>query len=266
MNSDLKIFCVTDKPIPLLEKTNLVMAGVGTNEFSKNYIKSSDGNNIFHKEKYYSELTFHYWYWKNLLAEEVSEWVGFCQKRRFWIKYDSKNKLINFKNIDEHILKNPCNDWANYNSIICESTNVSGAKKIKLIKRGWRNIIRDPSILFNKKKETIKVHFDLHHGFGNLDKAIQVMDLKDRDDFKNFVNNNCYYNPHIMFIAKKDIINNWFQDLFNWLEECEVIFGFKNLHGYDTGRLYAYLAERYLSFWFRKYTKFKEHPWTFVEQ
>ncbi len=266
MNSDLKIFCVTNKPIPLLEKTNLIMAGVGTNEFSSKYIKSLDKENIFHKEKYYSELTFHYWYWKNLLAKEDSEWVGFCQKRRFWIKQDSRDELINFKNIEKHILKKPDNDWENYNSIICESTNVSGAKKIKLIKRGWRNIIRDPNILFNKKKETIKVHFDLHHGFGNLDKAIQVMDLKDRADFKNFVNDNCYYNPHIMFISKKNIMDNWFKDLFNWLKNCEDIFGFKNLHGYDTGRLYAYLAERYLSFWFRKYTKFKEHPWTFVDQ
>jgi len=50
MNSDLKIFCVTNKPIPLLEKTNLIMAGVGTNEFSSKYIKSLDKENIFHKK------------------------------------------------------------------------------------------------------------------------------------------------------------------------------------------------------------------------
>jgi hypothetical protein len=29
--------------------------------------------------------------------------------------------------------------------------------------------------------------------------------------------------------------------------------------------LYAYLAERYLSFWFKKYTVYKEHPWVFIE-
>ena len=43
-----------------------------------------------------------------------------------------------------------------------------------------------------------------------------------------------------------------------------MIFGFDKLKGYDTLRLYAYLAERYLSFWFKKYTKFKTSPWTFI--
>ena len=40
----------------------------------------------------------------------------------------------------------------------------SGAKKIKIIKRGWKNLIKDPTILFQKNKETISFHFDMHHG------------------------------------------------------------------------------------------------------
>ena len=43
------------------------------------------------------------------------------------------------------------------------------------------------------------------------------------------------------------------------------IFGFKDLHGYDTNRLYAYLAERYLSFWFNKYTKVLNWLWVFFD-
>ena len=68
-----------------------------------------------------------------------------------------------------------------------------------------------------------------------------------------------------MVISKKNILNNWFKDLFNWLFKCEKVFGLKNLKGYDQERLYAYLAERYLSFWFRKKTKYLEWPWTFYE-
>ena len=64
----------------------------------------------------------------------------------------------------------------------------------------------------------------------------------------------------------KKIINDWFNDLFNWLFKCEKIFGFSTLKGYDQERLYAYLAERYLSFWFRKYTNFLEWHWTFYEK
>ena len=69
-----------------------------------------------------------------------------------------------------------------------------------------------------------------------------------------------------MFIAKPKIINKWFENLFSWLFECEKIFQEKDLRGYDTQRLYAYLAERFLSFWFKKHTKYIEKPWIFVDQ
>ena len=49
------------------------------------------------------------------------------------------------------------------------------------------------------------------------------------------------------------------------ISHLEKEFGFKNLKGYDKTRIYAYLAERYLSFWFKKYTKYKEHPWIFID-
>ena len=64
-----------------------------------------------------------------------------------------------------------------------------------------------------------------------------------------------------MFISKVRIADNWFGTLFPWLERCEKKIGFKGLVGYDKTRLYAYLAERYLSFWFKKYSKNKEENW-----
>ena len=63
----------------------------------------------------------------------------------------------------------------------------------------------------------------------------------------------------------KEIVKKWFNTLFPWLERCESVFGFDDLKGYDTTRLYAYLAERYLSFWFKKYTFFKEQPWVLID-
>ena len=91
------------------------------------------------------------------------------------------------------------------------------------------------------------------HGYGIIDLAIDVMHSKDKDDFKKFVYNSINFNPHIVFISKPNIANRWFSDLFIWLDNCEKIIGFKKLKGYEK-RLYAYLAERYLSFWFKKYT------------
>jgi hypothetical protein len=101
----------------------------------------------------------------------------------------------------------------------------------------------------------------MHHGYGNLDKAINLLDDNDRDEFRSYVENQVCFNPNIMFIAKIDIANQWFCKLFPWLSRCEKIFGFENLKGYDTQRLYAYLAERYLSFWFKKYSKYIEWPY-----
>ena len=264
MNS-LKIYCVTNKRLIQLEKSVLNFAGVGNDKFPNNYIKPDKLDNIYYKEKNYSELTFHYWYWKNLMKFENAKWVGFCQKRRFWIKSDSSKININKTNLEDHLLSEPEETWKNYESIICSPIDVSGVKRIKLIKRGWKNILKNPSIFFDKKKQTIKLHFDMHHGYGNLDKAINLLD-DDKSEFKDYVNQNTRFNPHIMFITKPEILNLWFSKLFPWLKKCEKIFGFENLKGYDTTRIYAFLAERYQSFWFKKYTVFKENPWIFIDQ
>ena len=265
MNS-LKIYCVTNKRLIQLEKSALSLVGVGNEKFPDNYIIPNKFDNIYFKEKNYSELTFHYWYWKNLMKSEKAEWIGFCQKRRFWIKSQSSKIDIVKSNLKEHLLVEPEEIWKNYESIICNSINVSGVKKIKMLKRGLKNILKNPSIFFDKEKETIKLHFDMHHGYGNLDKAINLLDDDDRIEFKNFVNQNTKFNPHIMFITRPEIINKWFSKLFPWLEKCEKIFGFENLKGYETTRMYAYLAERYQSFWFKKYTVYKENPWVFIDQ
>ena len=263
MNS-LNIFCVTDKPHKHLEALNLNLAGVGKRQFSQKYITCLNGKNIQKKEKHYSELTLHYWFWKNKLKNyDNNDWIGFCQKRRFWTKNSSKIK--NLQDLKKKIITRPKKNWKKYDSIICKPIRVDNPKRMKLIKRGWRNILMDPSILNQKQKQNIKLHFDMHHGFGVLDRAIDRMNIKDRESFRKFVNKEIKFNPHIMVISKKKILNQWFKDLFNWLFKCEKIFGFKDLKGYDQQRLYAFLAERYLSFWFLTKTNYLESNWCFFE-
>ena len=123
-------------------------------------------------------------------------------------------------------------------------------------------VIKDPEIFINRKKQTVKLHFDMYHGYGVLENAIKLMKKKDRVEFDKYVNSNVMINPHIMFISKKKIINEWFNDLFKWLFKCEKVFGLKKLKGYDQERLYAFLAERYMSYWFKKKTNYLEWPWT----
>jgi hypothetical protein len=51
----------------------------------------------------------------------------------------------------------------------------------------------------------------------------------------------------------------YYETVFEWLNECEKIFGF-NLNGYGKVRIYAFLAERFLPFWFNKYSNCLEWP------
>ena len=261
----LNIFCVTNEDFKYLNQLDLNLVGVGKNKFPKNYITCTKGNNIQKKEKHYSELTFHYWFWKNMLKKFNSkEWIGFCQKRRFWIK--KKKKISDIKVLKSNLIKIAPQKWNKFESVICKPINVSNPKRMKLLKRGWRNILNNPKVIYDQKKQTIKLHFDMHHGYGILDKAIDLLNEKDRIEFRKFVSENRKFNPHLMLITKKKILNLWFKDLFKWLFKCEKVFGFKNLKGYDQQRLYAYLGERYLSFWFRKYTRYIEWDWIFFEK
>jgi hypothetical protein len=64
-----------------------------------------------------------------------------------------------------------------------------------------------------------------------------------------------------MLICKsKKILISYYESVFPWLERCEKIFGFKNLDSYGLRRIYGFLAERYMSYWFQKYTKIKLMP------
>ena len=109
--------------------------------------------------------------------------IGFCQKRRFWINKDYENKEIKEISFKNNYLKDAPDEWRNYESILCNPINVNNVKKIKLLKRGLKSIIKNPLIFFDTKKQSLLLHFDMHHGYGNLKKAISVMESEDRNEF-----------------------------------------------------------------------------------
>ena len=275
----MKIYCITHKPNEHISKLGLIPFGVGLSNFPDGYLTEKNGENISHKNNNYSETSFHYWYWKNILkTKPKNEWFGMCQYRRYFVKYEYKDLIKysdgyqgfypNIKKISDlkkMLQLDTPDEWNKYDIILCEPWSVTVKSKTKLFKRGFKSIIKDPLILFNKKKQNIKLHFDMHHGYGILEKASKELKEGDRDEFLDYVSNNSVLNPHIMFIAKKKILNKWFIDCFEWLFKCEKLFGFDNLTGYDKKRLYAFLAERYLSFWFHKYARPIAWHWAFYD-
>ena len=121
-------------------------------------------------------------------------------------------------------------------------------------------MLRNPKAIFSEKGRTIRWHFDMYHGNGTLDRAIDLLSDKDRNDFRHYTRNETSFSRGNMFITKSEkIIDSYFKNIFPWLLKCEKEFGF-DLHGYGNIRIYTFLAERYLPYWFKKYTKCLEWP------
>ena len=254
--NDLKIFCLSlnNSHLKKILDLNYIPVGLGEGNFSDQWMNDFGKNNIHHKNKFYGEYTFHYKLWKNNTnIFENCNWVGFCSYRRFWSQQEKK--IDNFKLKDDAIKSAP-KHWENFDTVLVEPILTNITKLSKIIKHGKKIILKNPSIFFNKKKITIKTHFDMYHGHGNLDRAIELLNKDDRDDFNEFVNTQTQFNPYNMFICNsKKIIFNYYSALFPWLEECEKKFGFDfSPNDYGKIRIYGFLAERYLSFWFNKYS------------
>ena len=63
-----------------------------------------------------------------------------------------------------------------------------------------------------------------------------------------------------MFVCKKEFLLRYYDSVFPWLEKCEKIFGFPDANNYGLKRIYGFLAERYISYWFKKYTNHRTMP------
>ena len=136
----IKIYCVTNKKIDFITKNNIHFAWVGKNEGPDSYLTCNTKENIYHKEKYYSELTFHYWFWKNLLDEENdNSWIGFCQKRRYWIQESYEKKIDKF-NLDQYLLSE-IDETKDIEALICKY-KYQWCKKDKVIEKRMEKFIK----------------------------------------------------------------------------------------------------------------------------
>ena len=250
--------CLDNQLLKKVKNLNYIPVGLGDNKFDIEWLRDNTGNNISYKNKYYGEYSFHFWLWKNFFKDiKEDEWVGFCTYRRFWSNEKNLNKSkLKF---EDKILKEIPKIWNNYDVILANKIYVDGIKWSKVIKHGKLALIKNPKSIF-KNNRNIKFQFDMFHGVGIIDRAIEVLEKDERNDFKEYIYNNNSFNQANMFICKSNkILIKYYETIFKWLENCEKIFGF-NLHGYGKIRIYAFLAERFLPFWFNKYANCLEWP------
>ena len=251
-NAKMYCLCLHNNTLPIVKKLGYEPVGLGDNNFSKEWIRDNTLENISFKNKYYGEYTFHYWFWKNVLPKiENKKWIGFCAYREFW---GNKKKITNNSKVEDVVLKEIPDEWEKFDTIIGEHIYMNNLKLSKLLKHGIWSLVRNPQALF-KKKRNLRFHFDMWHGNGNLDKAIDLLDNNNREDFRKYTRQNVSFSRGNMFICRsKKIVEDYYNSIFPWLERCEEVFGF-DLKGYGKIRIYGFLAERYLSYWFDKYTK-----------
>ena len=266
--NNLKMFCITLEPSHLnfIKSLNYVPVGLGEKKFSSDFMNDRNGDNISKKNKNYGEYTFHYWLWKNHLQNIDKDWIGFCQYRKFWSLTFTPNNELNINNLQSKVLKEIPNELNQYDVVLGDPFFVNKRKIMKFLKKGFPLILSNPKILFSEKARNIKFHFDLMHGRNNLERAIDLLNEENRNDFRKFVNNEVSFNPHNMFICKsKKLLQSYYNEIFPWLENCEKLFGFESLKGYGMKRIYGFLAERFMSYWFKKNAKYVEIPILFYD-
>jgi hypothetical protein len=259
--NNLLMYCLSlnNDDLDNIKLLDYIPVGLGQKKFSNEWVRDNTGENISKKNNFYGEYTFHYWFWKNKLDEIDSKtWVGFCAYRRFWTNNKNNYSITN----KECFLKKIQNDWNNYDVILGQNIYMDGWTKMKIIKHGLKSFLLNPKY-FLKKNQNLKLHFDSYHGYGNLEKAIKLLDENDRVDFELFMKNQNFYNRGNMFIIRnKNILRNFYNTIFPWLIRCEKIFGFK-LTDYGNTRIYGFLMERFVSYWFNKYARVKIWPISF---
>lgn len=255
-NFDMYCLCLDNNTYHSVKKLGYKPVGLGPDNFKNYWLRDNSKENISKKNQFYGEYTFHYWFWKNQL-DSVSDkkWIGFCTYRRLWGRNKDSKRVV----LESNYLNQIPKEWNNYNVILGQKVDISGMKFMKFIKRGKKLFFKNPKV-FLRKNRTIKFQFDFVHGEGLLDKAIDLLNEEDRDDFKNYVNNNTAYNEGNMFVSNsKILIRKYYETVFPWLKKCENIFGF-DLKGYNKVRIYAFLAERFLPYWFNKNAEVLEWP------
>ena len=248
----MKIFALSiyNNNLNELKNLNLIPVGLGNAKFGSEWLNDKGPLNISHKNNNFGEYTFHYHLWKNGFVDKIyNNWIGFCSYRRFWTKKNFSN-ITSFNELNNLVIKEKQSSWVNFDVILGEPLKFEKIKNSKLIKRNIFEVLKKPSVLI--KKNTLMDQFRIFHGSYFLEKSLTFLSKDNKINFEIFLND-YELNPYNMFICRNSkILNQFYNEIFQWLFKCEDEFKNKNLEGYGQKRIYAFLAERYMPYWFKK--------------
>ncbi len=148
-------FCITLNPEHenLIRKLNYISVGLGQKKFSKESFSDNTGNNISFKNPYYGEYTFHYWLWKNYINKIETEWIGFCQYRKFFVKKEIDTTNLSFEELKEASISKISHKLKDYDCVLGKKFSVENYKLMKILKNHCTQFLLNPQTIFLKKKE-----------------------------------------------------------------------------------------------------------------
>jgi len=265
---DSKIYCFSHQYLKYIDKLPYTPVGLTENTFPKNWLRDKSGEkNISYKNSFYDMYTFHYWFWKNEIMNITDgKWIGFCTYRRFWSRSSKVSNSIS-QNFFDKVLRIIPHEWNDYDVVLSEPLVLKKIKFMKVLKSNFFFYLKNPSFFFGKD-HTIKTHFEIFHDSEILKKAINLLSSEEKDEFMDYLNTSAFHPWNLFFCKSKKLLNVYYERVFDWLFRCEKVIGLENLSlkGYKTQRIYAYLAERYLSYWFTKNSKFTTWPIIFLDK
>ena len=184
------------------------------------YIRDDTGDNISKLNPYYAELTGEYWAWKNSNVDII----GFCHYRRYFV-----NNIF-LKKLEKKDIENILKDY----DIILPQKRYLDKSNIEEIKLGHENLnicqtVDDYDLLREIIKEKSPEYLE------SFDEVLQEKEVY-------------WYN---MYICKKEIFDDYFEWMFEILEEFRKRTDFSK-YKEGNSRVLGYLSERLINVYVKK--------------
>ena len=223
-----------------------IMAGNARHEEKSAITGDDTGENISHKNPFYSELTGLYWVWKNT-KQDVT---GSCHYRRF---FTAQPEPLLYK--VKRLLYYPAGLYKKrYGLIYTENTNLFVPKILNNLELN-ELLNRYDAILpqARKLKYTVATHYKRYHDINDLNLLETILTEKCpeyQEAFNDVLQGKRLY-ANNMFILKDEHFQEFMAWWFDILFEFERRIDLNNYTDYQK-RIMGFMAERLLTIWFRK--------------
>lgn len=246
---EIEIFTFYYKPVPFVpeyDEYTPILAGNNKKPICKGFTGDDSGDNISHKNKYYSELTGLYWVWKNT-KQDVT---GACHYRRYFTAQPEPflYQLKRFLYFPVGLHKK------RFGLIYTRNTKlfvprIINQREIDFLLQKYDAILP----LARTLKYNVETHFKRYHDIKDLNLIESILNVKHPDYldafYKVIKGKKLYANN--MFILKnehfQEFMTWWFDMLFDFEKKIDL----SSYTGYQQ-RILGFVAERLLNVWFEK--------------